>query len=71
MTAVVQIRPGYNVTGSEVRAFVKERIGSIKAPKQVDVWPDLPKSKAGKVLKNEVKAQLLNPSAQKDQYSTQ
>lgn len=59
VTAVVQVRPGYNVTESEVRAFVKARIGSVKAPKQVDVWPDLPRSKVGKVLKNEVKAQLL------------
>ncbi len=40
VTAVVQIRPGYSVTESEVRAFVKARIGSVKAPKQVDVWPD-------------------------------
>lgn len=64
VTAVVQIRPGHHVTESEVRAFVKSRIGSVKAPKQVDVWPDLPRSKVGKILKNEVKAQLLNQSAQ-------
>src|SRR5438105_796255 len=61
VTAVVQLRPGYSVTESEVRAFVKARIGSVKAPKQVDMWLDLPRSKVGKVLKSEVKAQLLNP----------
>ncbi len=61
VTAVLQLRTDYNVTESEVRAFVKARIGSVKAPKQVDVWPDLPRSKVGKILKNEVKAQLLNP----------
>ncbi len=59
VTAVVQIRPGYSVTEPEVRAFVKARIGSVKAPKQIDVWPDLPRSKIGKVLKSEVKTQLL------------
>ena len=58
VTAVVQPRPGQAVTGEEVRAFVKERLGSVKAPKQVEVWPDLPRSKVGKVLKTEVKAQL-------------
>ena len=58
VTAVVQPRPGQVVTGDEVRAFVKERIGSVKAPKQVEVWPDLPRSKVGKVLKAEVKARL-------------
>ena len=42
----------------EVQAFVKERLGSVKAPKQVEVWPDLPRSKVGKVLKTEVKDRL-------------
>ncbi len=56
----MQLRPGHSVTEDEVRTFVKARIGSVKAPKQVDVWPDLPRSKVGKVLKSEVKAQLLN-----------
>jgi hypothetical protein len=27
------------------------------------MWPDLPRSKVGKVLKNEVKSQLLNEAA--------
>jgi acyl-CoA synthetase (AMP-forming)/AMP-acid ligase II len=58
VTAVVQPRPGQAVTPDEIRAFVKERIGSVKAPKQVEIWPDLPRSKVGKVLKTEVKAQL-------------
>ena len=66
VTAVVQFHPGSSVPESEVRAFVKARIGSVKAPKQVDAWPDLPRSKVGKVLKNEIKAQLLSQSAQKD-----
>jgi acyl-CoA synthetase (AMP-forming)/AMP-acid ligase II len=58
VTAVVQLRPGQKVTQDDVRSFVKERLGSVKAPKQVEVWPDLPRSKVGKVLKTEVKSQL-------------
>jgi acyl-CoA synthetase (AMP-forming)/AMP-acid ligase II len=58
VTAVVQLRAGQAVTGEEVQVFVKERLGSVKSPKQVEVWPDLPRSKVGKVLKTEVKAQL-------------
>jgi hypothetical protein len=46
------------VTQDEVRAFVRERLGSVKAPKQVEVWADLPRSKVGKVLKPEIKSQL-------------
>jgi acyl-CoA synthetase (AMP-forming)/AMP-acid ligase II len=58
VTAVVQLRPGQTVTEDEIRSFVKERLGSVKAPKQVEVWPDLPRSKVGKVLKVDVKARL-------------
>jgi acyl-CoA synthetase (AMP-forming)/AMP-acid ligase II len=58
VTAVVQPRPGRTVTEENVRAFVKARLGSVKTPKQVEVWADLPRSKVGKVLKAEIKTQL-------------
>jgi fatty-acyl-CoA synthase len=58
VTAVIQLRPGHTVAADEVQAFVKERLGSVKAPKQVEVWPDLPRSKVGKVLKPEIKSRL-------------
>jgi acyl-CoA synthetase (AMP-forming)/AMP-acid ligase II len=58
VTAVLQLRPGQTVTADEMRGYVKERLGSVKAPKQIEVWPDLPRSKVGKVLKTDVKAQL-------------
>jgi fatty-acyl-CoA synthase len=58
VTAVVQLRPGHAVTEDDVRAFVKERLGSVKSPKQVEVWADLPRSKVGKVLKADIKSRL-------------
>ena len=58
VTAVVQPHPGRTVTAAEVRAFVKDRLGSVKAPKQVEIWLDLPRSKVGKVLKTDIKASL-------------
>jgi fatty-acyl-CoA synthase len=60
VVAVVQPRPGLDVGPDEVRAFVKERLGSVKAPKQVEVWADLPRSKVGKVLKADIRSQLLD-----------
>ena len=45
-------------TPAELTAFVKERIGSVKAPKQVEIWADLPRSKVGKVLKTDIKQRL-------------
>jgi fatty-acyl-CoA synthase len=59
VVAVIQPHPGSVVADDEVRAFVRERLGSVKAPKQVEVWPDLPRSRIGKVLKSEVKSRLL------------
>jgi fatty-acyl-CoA synthase len=61
VTAVVQLQPGAEVAEAELRAFAKARIGSVKAPKQVQFWPDLPRSKVGKVLKTDIRAQLLEP----------
>ena len=31
----------------------------MKAPKQVELWPELPRSRVGKVLKGDVKQELL------------
>jgi acyl-CoA synthetase (AMP-forming)/AMP-acid ligase II len=59
VTAVVELRGDDEVAPEELAAFVKERIGGVKAPKQVEVWPDLPRSKVGKVLKAEIRASLL------------
>lgn len=58
VVAVVQPHAGASVDAAALTAYVKERIGSVKAPKQVEVWPDLPRSKVGKVLKTDIKAQL-------------
>jgi len=59
VTAVIQPHPGHEVGEADVRAFVKERLGGVKTPKQVEVWPDLPRSRVGKVLKSEVRSRLL------------
>ncbi|MFJ7213139.1 long-chain fatty acid--CoA ligase [Amycolatopsis sp. NPDC098790] len=58
VTAVVQLRPGAELDTGELIAFVKDRIGSVKAPKQIEVWPELPRSTVGKVLKAEIRTTL-------------
>ncbi|HVV11299.1 long-chain fatty acid--CoA ligase [Amycolatopsis sp.] len=58
VTAVVQLRPGRAATAEELAAFVKERLGSVKTPKQLEIWSDLPRSKIGKVLKPDIRATL-------------
>ena len=59
VVAVVQPRAGRSVDVSALSAFVKLRVGSVKTPKQIEVWEDLPRSKVGKVLKSEIRARML------------
>jgi acyl-CoA synthetase (AMP-forming)/AMP-acid ligase II len=60
IVAVVQARAGQNVDALALMAFVKQQIGSIKTPKQVEVWDDLPRSKVGKVLKPDIRGRLTS-----------
>ena len=64
VVAVLQLHAGRTLTPGDVQAFVKARIGSVKAPKQVEIWPDLPRSKVGKVLKKDIRAELLRRLAE-------
>ena len=56
--AVVQVLPGRAVEAADLVAFVRERIGGVKAPKAVHLWAELPRSKVGKVLKPDIKTRL-------------
>ncbi len=58
VTAVVEPKPGAAVDAPELIAFVKQRIGSVKAPKRLEVWETLPRSRVGKVLKGDVRSEL-------------
>jgi acyl-CoA synthetase (AMP-forming)/AMP-acid ligase II len=58
VVAVVQALQGRSVDGPALTAYVKERIGSVKAPKQVEFWEELPRSKVGKILKTDIKDRL-------------
>jgi acyl-CoA synthetase (AMP-forming)/AMP-acid ligase II len=59
VVAVVQPRAGTSPDPADLRAFARSRIGGVKAPKEVLVWDDLPRSKVGKVLKPDIRSRLL------------
>ncbi len=59
VVAVVQPRAGRSVDVQALAAFVKAKLGSVKTPKQIEVWPELPRSKVGKVVKPDIRARLL------------
>lgn len=60
VAAVVQLRSAQQATPEELISSVKARLGSVKAPKRIDIWLDLPRSKIGKVLKPEIKNRLTS-----------
>ena len=57
--AVVELNAGQQVSADELIALCKEKLGSVKAPKTVDFVDALPRSPVGKVLKKDLRAQIL------------
>jgi long-chain acyl-CoA synthetase len=60
--AVVVLHPGSEATADELRAHVAERIASFKVP--AHIWfssEPLPRNPAGKVLKRDLRTQVLSP----------
>jgi len=53
--AVVQLNDGKQIGEDELIAYCKEVVGSVKAPKSVDFWDELPLSPVGKVLKRAIR----------------
>ena len=53
--AVVQLKPGAQVSAGEIIAVCRDRLGGVMAPKSVDFWPDLPKSAVGKVMRRVIR----------------
>jgi acyl-CoA synthetase (AMP-forming)/AMP-acid ligase II len=65
LKAIVQLRPGFTLDAGDLLEFVKSQLGSVKTPKSVEVWPDLPKSAVGKVLKREIRSRFWQEQARK------
>jgi len=59
VVAVVIPRADQKIDKAELVTHTKAKIGSVKAPKQVEVWQDLPRSRVGKVNKQTVRGMLL------------
>ncbi|MFJ8577264.1 AMP-binding protein [Micromonospora sp. NPDC093277] len=54
VTAVVEVKPGAEVDAADLIALCRQRVGSVKAPKEV-LFRQLPRSAVGKVLKRELR----------------
>jgi long-chain acyl-CoA synthetase len=63
VVAAVALRPGQSAEEGALVAFVKERVAAYKYPRRVWVLDTLPKGPTGKILKLELKAQLVPAEA--------
>ena len=55
VTAIVELKAGANATPDELIAFCRATLGGVKTPKAVEIWPTLPRSPVGKVLKRAIR----------------
>ena len=53
--AVVELKPGASADAAAIIGFCKASIGSVKAPKSIEFWPQLPRNATGKILKRVVR----------------
>jgi acyl-CoA synthetase (AMP-forming)/AMP-acid ligase II len=58
IVAVVVPRTGHTIDPSALQAFARERLRSSKTPSEIVVWPSLPQTDTGKILRREIHAQL-------------
>ncbi|MCZ6526760.1 MAG: AMP-binding protein [Gammaproteobacteria bacterium] len=56
VTAVVELKdPNIKPDEQEIINYCKEKFGSVKTPKQILYWDELPRSPVGKVLKKDIR----------------
>ena len=58
VTAILALNDGAVIDPAEVIAHCKARLGSVKAPKAVHVWPEVPRTAAGKFDKKAIRAKF-------------
>lgn len=53
--AVIELKPGERATEDEILKLCKTQLGSVKTPKSVEFWDELPRSPVGKVRKKDIR----------------
>jgi long-chain acyl-CoA synthetase len=62
VTAFIIPKQGQEVDSTQLKSYLKAKLSPFKVPKEFIVVDDLPKSSAGKILKRELKKQVLSDS---------
>jgi long-chain acyl-CoA synthetase len=62
VTAYIIPQPGETINKDELKSFLKKHLAPFKVPKEFHAVSELPKSPAGKILKRELRTQVLSKS---------
>ena len=54
--AVISLKPGYETSANEIKAFARERMAAYKYPRFVEIIDDLPKTTSGKIMRRLLQA---------------
>ncbi|MCC3305183.1 class I adenylate-forming enzyme family protein [Sneathiella sp. HT1-7] len=54
--AVIELKAGCTLEEEEIISLCKKTLGSVKAPKSVEIWKSLPRTPVGKVRKKDIRA---------------
>ena len=55
VVAAIELKPGVAFDEGEFISFCKKKLGSLRAPKRVEVWEQMPRSPVGKTLRRKVR----------------
>ncbi|MBO6609819.1 long-chain-fatty-acid--CoA ligase [Altererythrobacter sp.] len=53
--ACIVCKPGQSVEEGDIIAYARERVAAFKAPKSVDVIPEMPRNPSGKILRRQLR----------------
>jgi len=60
VTAVIEPKPGEKIDQKTLKEFLREHLSSFKVPKEYRIVDELPKNPAGKILKRELRKQVMD-----------
>jgi fatty-acyl-CoA synthase len=55
VTAIIELKPGATVDIQELEAACRRVLAGYKTPRTFEIWPELPRSPVGKVLKRVIR----------------
>ena len=63
--AVIELKEGAIASPEEILAFCRAKLGGMKTPKTAEIWPQLPRSPVGKVLKKDIRERFWAGNARR------